>query len=91
MHPCVLDHYILFLSGTHPTSFTEKIWKGGTWEGTSAVGDAWPEDTEGLILKHRSVLSSSKYEAKFASLWNENILWMHCVHSVIDHVTPPKL
>lgn len=80
LHPCILDHRILFLSGTYSTSFTEKIWKGGTWEGTSATGDAWPEGTEGLILKHRSVPNSSKSEAKFASLWNENVVWMHCVH-----------
>lgn len=55
------------------------------------MGNAWPKDNKGLVLKHCSVLSSSKYEAKFAFLWNENVLWMHCVSSVVDHVTSPKL
>lgn len=53
--------------------------------------DAWPEDTEDLILKHHSISSSSKYEAKFASPWKEKVLWRQCAHNVADHVTPPKL
>lgn len=91
LHLCIFFHQTSFISGTYPPSFPEKIWKGDTAEGMSAMWDAQPGDTGSLILKHCRVSSSSKYEGKFASLRSTSVLCWHCLHRGVHHVTPHKL
>lgn len=62
--------FFFFFSGTYSTFFPEKRWKEDASLGVSETRNAWPEDTESLILKHCRVLSSSKCEVKLEPMWS---------------------
>lgn len=51
-------------------SSLKKRWKEDASLGVSETRNAWPEDTESLILKHCRVLSSSKCEVKLEPMWS---------------------
>lgn len=65
-----LFFFFFFFSGTYSTFFPEKRWKEDASLGVSETRNAWPEDTESLILKHCRVLSSSKCEVKLEPMWS---------------------